>query len=134
MKINITPNLDQIAFFARSALHAFDFQSPENARATVVAEMTALLDYLAKLDDGVGVVVTRIGKIEGGIRLESSSGNRECLDLVHGHVNRNPAPHYPGDGNSSVCCGIDHVGLKVDLDAIEREEYLHLLGDGSAKR
>jgi hypothetical protein len=58
MKISITPNPDQIRFYARSALHAWDLL-PERARENVTADMTALLAYLDACENASGVVVAK---------------------------------------------------------------------------
>jgi hypothetical protein len=86
MKIDIRPNLDQMRFYANSAKHAFDYQSPENARASVIADMAALLRYLDICDRGAGVVVAGISQIDDGIRLERSRRYRQSLDLTHGYA------------------------------------------------
>jgi hypothetical protein len=72
MKIDICPNLDQIRFFARSALHAWDYQDLESGRDQVIADMEALLKYLGAFDDSEGVVVASVSRIKAGIRVERS--------------------------------------------------------------
>lgn len=131
MKINISPNLDQIRFFARSALHAFDFQSPENARATVIADMEALLEYLADLDDAVGVAVAAISKIKGGIALESFDGDKKIFDLRHGQMDGIVAVQS-GDGEGAVCRMIEDVGVNLERIPAEAKRDHGLLGDCGA--
>ncbi len=82
MKINIAPNLDQIKFYAKSALHVWDVLPPDIARENVIADMKALLRYLDACDSGNGVVVVGIGQIERGIRLEVSRRDGQIVDLT----------------------------------------------------
>jgi hypothetical protein len=128
MKIDICPNLDQIRTFARSAMHAFDFQSPENARADVIADMEALLEYLAVFDDGNGVAVASITKIEGGITLEAFGHKGDILHLRHGEARADVASHS-GDCERAISGGIEDIGLKVDVQPAERERNLSFQGD-----
>jgi hypothetical protein len=131
MKINISPNLDQIRFFARSALHAFDFQSPENARATVIADMQALLEYLATLDEGVGVAVAAISKVKGGIALKSFDGDEEIFDLRDGQMDRVFTVHS-SDGEGAVCRRVKDVRMNLESLPTETKGHHGLLGDCGA--
>jgi hypothetical protein len=129
MRIDIRPNLDQIRFFANSAMHAFDFQSPENARADVIADMEALLEYLAAFDDGNGIAVSSIAKIEGGITLKAFDRQGDILHLRHGEARANVASH-PGNRNRAIGTGIEDIGLKVDAQpADERKRDLSFQSD-----
>lgn len=82
MKINVTPNTDQIRFYANSALLACKHLPPEAACEHVIGDMMALLGYLDAFSAGDGVVVVGVGKIECGIRLEVSRRDDQVFDLT----------------------------------------------------
>jgi hypothetical protein len=128
MRIDIHPNLDQIRFFAKSAMHAFDFQSPENARADVIADMEALLEYLAAFDNGNGVAVSSIAKIEGGITLKAFDRQGDILHLRHGEARADGASHS-GNRKRAIGGGIEDIGLKVDAQPAERKRNLSFQSD-----
>jgi hypothetical protein len=134
MKINIAPNLDQIRFFAKSAMHAWDFQDLETGRKQAIADMKALLRYLDAFDDGMGLVVTGISKIEGGIRLERSRRYGQILDLSHGYVDPNAISHHSGDGQGAFVGIVEDMGPERNGSTAETELDFAPLSDGDAKR
>lgn len=89
MKVNIVPNLDQIRFFARSAMHAWDYQGLEAGRAQVIADMERLLAYLDAFNDGEGTVVAGIKAIKGGVRIERSTREGDFFDLTQRYRDQN---------------------------------------------
>jgi hypothetical protein len=124
MKIDIAPNLDQIRFFAESALHAFDFQSPEDARASVVADMLALLGYLEAFDDSMGIAVAGIRKIESGVRIEVSTREGETFDVGHSYALARLVTRQPSDLKMAQERIVKHIGTQNHSDATEPERNL----------
>jgi len=121
MKIDVRPNLDQIRFFAEAALHAWDFQDLETGRAQVIADMTALLDYLTKLDDGDGVAVARIIKIESGLRLEEIPGSGQILDLRDRYMEREASIAETSDGEAVSDGLVNDIRTNRDREPSHRE-------------
>jgi hypothetical protein len=89
MKINITPNLEQIRAIALSAQNAWRFQSLEDGRNQVIADMKQLVAYLDALDNGIGVVVAGVSWIEKGIRIERSTRESDIFDLSDRYMSQN---------------------------------------------
>src|SRR6266568_4103605 len=108
MKIDIRPNIDQIRFFARSAMHAWDYQGLESGRAQVIADMERLLHYLDAFNDGEGTVVAGVKAIKAGIRDERSprcrrrqSKPRPACGSLGRAMTKHPQPSLISRGNSS---------------------------------
>ena len=134
MKINITPNLDQIRFIAESSLHAWDHQSLETGRDQVIADMAGLLEYLRAFDDSAGVVVVGVAAIEGGIRLERSTRDNDILDLVHGYICENTSIGCDAaERQRAVARIIEDVRAEADRNAEKLEFNLDSACDGVAK-
>jgi hypothetical protein len=106
MKIDIRPNLDQIRFYAKSAMHAWDHQDLEGGCAQVIADMEALLAYLDALNDGEGVVVTAVSRVKAGVRVERSTREGDFFDLTDRYVAQRVQGQIDnddhGDASSSV--------------------------------
>jgi hypothetical protein len=89
MKIDIRPNLDQIRFFAKSAMHAWDYQDLATGRAQAIADMEALLRYLDAINDGEGVVVAGVELIKAGVRVVRSTRKGNVFDLTDRYMAEN---------------------------------------------
>ena len=118
MKIDIRPNLDQIRFYANSALVALRYNSDEEARKFVQADMEALLRYLDALDAGNGVVVVGIAKLECGVRLEVSRTHDKVFDLIDRY------PESAGD--------ITNASGQPQTTVLDRVEDVRAHGNGIA--
>jgi hypothetical protein len=128
MKISINPNPDQIRFYARSALHAWDLL-PEKARENVAADMTALLAYLDACENASGVVVVGAHKIERGIRLEVSWRNRQIVDLTDRYADDRDVAHGAGDHQEAIFGDVKDVRPNRHGSAAECEVNLTPLDD-----
>jgi len=82
--------------------------------------MEALLSYLDALDDGVGIAVAGVSKIEGGIGLKISRRDDEILDLSHSYVDRNVAVH-PRDGKGTIGRVVEDMGPNNHVEATVAE-------------
>lgn len=136
MKINITPNLDQIRFIAKSAMHAWDHQSLEDGRDQVVADMQELLAYLGAFDDSEGVVVASVARIKAGVRIERSTSDGDFFDLTDRFINQNISLHVDQcdceDGSSTMRKqGVRSSGSASSPD---QENDFGASVDGTAKR
>jgi hypothetical protein len=132
MKIDIRPNLDQIRFYARTAMHAWDYQDLEAGRAQVIADMQELLGYLDGLNNGEGIAIASISRIEAGVRIERSTREGDAFDLTDryvaeriGRVFTDPDHHCrPGAVVTENGMGQKHaLAVKdgqTDLAAVER--------------
>ena len=133
MKIDITPNIDQIRFFAKSALHAWDLL-PDRARENVTADMTALLSYLDACENGSGRVVLGIAKIEDGIRLKVSWTDPQIFDLTDGYADDRNASHCAGDHQVAILGDIEDVRPERDGITANTELDLASLPDRGGQR
>jgi hypothetical protein len=134
MKINITPNPDQIRFYARSAMHAWDFQGLEAGRAQVIADMAALLRYLDACDGGDGVVVVGIAKIERGVRLEVSRRHNQIVDLTDEYAGARNIADHSGDLQIPVRGDIENVRPHGDGGTSDPEVNLAALPERHVQR
>lgn len=132
MKIDIRPNLDQIRWFAKAALHAWDV-TPERARESVAADMTALLAYLDACDNSSGRVVLGVAKIERGIRLKINWTDQQAVDLTDQYADDRDTPECSGDRQRTVLGDIQDVRAHIDERAVDRELDLATLGDGRSQ-
>lgn len=97
MKISITPNPDQIRFFARGALQVWDVLPADLAWENVIANMKSLLRYLDACENGSGMVVLGISKLERGIRLKVSWADQEVVDLTDEYADDRDVAAGTGD-------------------------------------
>lgn len=109
MKINVTPNTDQIRFYANSALRACEKLSNDLALDNVVSDMRGLLQYLDACDSGDGVVIVGMRKIESGVRIEVSRRNQQVFDLTD---------RYSGDGNIADGSGNFQHAVGIDIENV----------------
>lgn len=112
MKISITPNSDQIRAYAKSAMHAWDFNDARAAREQVIADMVALLSYLDACDNGKDLVIAGIRKIERGVRLEIAWAQHEILDLKDRYVGVDSGTKDSGNGPNPTGVVVERVGLE----------------------
>ena len=128
MKIDIRPNLDQIHFIARSAMHAWDHQDLEAGRAQVIADMQRLLAYLDALRHGEGVVVAGISGIKAGVRLERSTREGDSFDLTDRYVAEHVHSQVDIDNrsNSGVVVAENRVGMHDASCGADPESDLNL--------
>jgi hypothetical protein len=131
MKINIAPNIDQIRFFAKSALHAWDVLPPDVARENIIADMTALLRYLDACDSGDGVVVVGISKIERGLRLEVSRRDHKVFDLTDRYAGDSDIADHPGELQGAAPVDVQDMRSHGDSIAADPEVDLATLGEGN---
>jgi hypothetical protein len=126
MKINLAPNLDQIRFYAKSALHAWDYQDLESGRAQVVADMQALLSYLDTLNDGEGVAVASVSRIKAGVRIERSTREGDFFDLVDRYISQNIEFHIDSRDCGDACPGMvkDSVRTESVSGVVDRHDDL----------
>ena|SRR5205809_4113385 len=121
MKINITPNTDQIRFYAQSALNVWGALPEQLAKENVIADMTALLNYLDACENGSGRVVLGVSKIERGIRLKVSWADPQIVDLTDRYADDRDAPARPVDHEVPALSDVQDVrshgdGRPADLE------------------
>jgi hypothetical protein len=134
MKINITPNTDQIRFYAKSALNVWDVLPPDLARENVISSMTALLRYLDACDNGNGVVVVGIGKVERGVRLEVSRRYEKVFDLTDRYFGEAQIAHETGDLQRPVAGDVEDMRLHSVAHAESVKVDLQPSGEGGLQR
>jgi|SRR5277367_6552227 len=135
MKINISPNLDQIRFIAKSALHAWDYQDLEAGRDQVIADMEELLAYLDALNYGEGVVVASIAPVKAGVRLECSTREGDFFDLTDRYNGQNVELDIDGNDRGNACSGMGEHGMRAKRAAPTEgsQDDLRTVIDRSAK-
>jgi hypothetical protein len=136
MKIDLRPNLDQIRFIATSALHAWDYQSLQDGREQVIADMRALLDYLSAFDNAEGVAVAAVFRIEAGVRIERSTREGDIFDLAHRYISQNTSARiYSSDGDHCASVAAEQ-GVRVDdlPRTVDQPVDFCARPDGGAKR
>jgi hypothetical protein len=111
MKINVIPNIDQIRFYAKSAMLAVQVLPPDIARDNVETGMASLLAYLDACEKGDGVVVVGVVPIERGIRLEVSRRHDQIFDLTDRYFEETEGSHIPSDLQRPIPADVENVGL-----------------------
>ena len=134
MKIDITPNIDQIRFYATSALHAFDSVDLESGRHFVIADMRALLAYLDACDNGVGLAVFGIAKVEDGVRLEVSRCRGDVFEIGHVYATERTVAGEPCQSENSAGPLIERVGRKEGDHAPTAETDLSPVADSGGQQ
>jgi hypothetical protein len=136
MKINISPNLDQIHFIANAAIHAWDYQGLEAGRAQVIADMKALLAYLDALNDGEGVVVASVSPIKAGVRIERSTGEGDFFDLANRYIGQNVELDIDGRDRGDACSKVvkNSVGTERSAHVVDGQGDLRTVVSCATKR
>jgi hypothetical protein len=107
MKINVTPNIDQIRNYAKSALNVWGVLPDDLAKTNVISAMKSLLRYLDAFDKGDGIVVVGITGIERGIRLEVSRGDRQVFDLTDRYFGEGQISHVASYLQETACGNVE---------------------------
>lgn len=133
MKIDIRPNLDQIRYYAESALNVWGVLPEDMARENVIADMRALLAYLDACENGSGRVVLGVAKIERGIRLKVSWADLKVLDLTDTYADERDASVCSSEHQPPILRDVENVRSHVGGRTADLEVNLKTLADGGAQ-